>query len=445
MYVTLMTFTNAIWILTDQQPQHMLGCNGNPNVNTPEIDRLAKEGINFRQAVSGCPLCCPFRGSLLSSRYPHEAVAGHERQLDPSLPTVATAFREHGYHTGYFGKWHVDGWRERDGRSAMHIVPPERRGGFDTWIGYENNNSQYDCWVHGGDGEEAFHYRLPGYETDCLTDLLIKYLEERAANPDQPFFAVLSVQPPHNPYVAPAEYMCRHHPEHVQFRPNVPDVEHVRAQARAEMSGAHAMVENMDWNLGRVRAKLIELGLWDETALIYFSDHGDMHGSHGQFRKTSPWEESMRVPFIIGGGVPYDGRRGRSDAVINHVDIAPTTLGLCGLESPEWMRGFDYSGCVLRERPHDELPDSAFIQLVDPTRHADSVDRPWRSVVTRDGWKYTALEGQPWLLFDLNTDRYEQVNLAHNTRFKTRRSELNARLARWISETGDVFAVPVLD
>ena len=125
----------------------------------------------FRGAVAGCPLCCPFRGSLLTGRYPHECVPGHEYRMPPEQPTVAHAFGEAGYHAAYFGKWHLDGWHERDGRAALHVVPPERRGGFDEWVGYENNNSQWDCWVHGGDGADDRPYRLPGYETDCLTDL----------------------------------------------------------------------------------------------------------------------------------------------------------------------------------------------------------------------------------------------------------------------------------
>ena len=158
---------NVIWIFGDQHRAQALGCMGDPNVHTPNIDRLAAEGLTFTHAVSGFPLCCPFRGSLLTGRYPHHCVPGHEYQMPPEQPTVATVFNEAGYRTSYFGKWHLDGFHESDGRAALHIVPPERRGGFDDWVGYENNNSQWDCWVHGGEGDDAFHYRLPGYETDA--------------------------------------------------------------------------------------------------------------------------------------------------------------------------------------------------------------------------------------------------------------------------------------
>ncbi len=129
-------------------------------------------------------------------------------------------------------------------------------------------------------------------------------------------------------------------------------------------------------------------------------------------------------------------------ALVNHVDVAPTTLGLCGVDKPDWMRGTDFSGYRVRGRDVKDEPDSAFLQLVVPTGHGDSVDRAWRGLVTRDGWKYVALEGQPWLMFNLNEDPYELVNLAHNTAFKVERKRLQDRLGQWISDTGDEFRLP---
>ncbi len=438
---------NMIWVLTDQQPAHMLGCNGNPNLSTPNLDRFANSGINCNSAVSGYPLCCPFRGSMLTSRYPHKCVPGHEYRMDPQFPTVATAFKNHNYHTAYFGKWHVDGFHEKKGRAAMHIVPPKRRGGFDKWVGYENNNSQFDCWVHGGEGEDEFHYRLPGYETDCLTDLLIEYIKGKNAD-KQNFFAVLSVQPPHNPYIAPAEYMRRHRAAEIKTRQNVPDVKGVIDKARTDLAGAYAMVENMDWNFGRIISALEETGLLEDTNIIYFSDHGDMHGSHGQFKKTAPWEEAIRIPFIIGGGKSYYGTSSANrDIVINHVDIAPTSLGLCGLPVPNYMEGFDYSQ-IRFQRPYDDsklFPESAFIQSIMPTAHGHSIDQSWRCIVTRDKWKYVAIPYQHWLMYNLNDDPYEQVNLAFNKGYRGMRIKLFDQLAAWIEKTGDEFPLPGID
>lgn len=438
---------NVIWVFGDQHRAQALGSAGDPNLATPNLDRLAAEGLRFTQAVCGYPLCCPFRGSLLTSRYPHECVPGHEHRLPPEHLTVAHAFHDAGYRTIYFGKWHLDGFHESDGRAGLHVVPPARRGGFDEWLGYENNNSQWDCWVHGGDGQghEVGPYRLPGYETDALTDLAIARLRELAGIETQPFFLVLSVQPPHDPYVAPEEWMRRHTPGRIIFRPNVPDIPRVREQASRELAGYYAMIENLDWNVGRIRCALDELNLAKSTHLVFFSDHGDMHGSHGQFRKTAPWEECLRIPFIIGGHVPrYANRDGDTPLLLNHVDIAPTTLGLCGITPPAWMRGTDYSGHRLHGRSAAVLPDSAYIEAPVPTGHHDSLDRPWRGVVTADGWKYVAIERQPWGLYNLNEDPYELANLAFNTRFRVERARLQDRLAAWISDTGDAFVLPEL-
>ena len=126
---------------------------------------------------------------------------------------------------------------------------------------------------------------------------------------------------------------------------------------------------------------------------------------------------------------------------MNHVDIAPTTLGLCGIDTPDWMEGFDYShrrtGINAKERIAME-PDSAFLQLIGDRETGYA----WRSVVTRNGWKYACVKNGEWLLFDLNNDPYEQTNLAFHTSFKKKRSEMKTLLQEWIDKTGDEFPIP---
>ncbi len=437
---------NVLWIMSDQHRAQALGINGDPNVFTPNLDRLATSGVNLTSAVGGVPLCCPFRGSMLTGLYPHKAVPGHEMRLDPQMTTVADVFNTNGYDTCYIGKWHLDGFEEKNGRAAMHIIPPDRRGGFKHFTGYENNNSQWDCWVHGGEGDGAFHYRLDGYETDCLTDLMIDYIDDKKED-EEPFFAVLSVQPPHNPYMAPEKYMANHNAASVTLRENVPSVHSIEKLARQQLAGYYAMIENLDYNVGRIIKTLERNNMLFDTHIIFFSDHGDMQGSHGQFHKTSPFEESLRVPFIISGEKPmqYDGRGvGEIPNVpINHVDIAPTSLGLCGIEVPKFMQGTDYSYLRLTDKKSPEyVPQSAYIQSVIPTGHYDSVDKPWRGVVTNDGYKYVCFENMPWIMHDLNEDPYEFVNLAHNTKYRQKLIELNDELTAWVKSTGDEFAVP---
>lgn len=300
--------------------------------------------------------------------------------------------------------------------------------------------------------------------------MLIKYLKERGeeAKTDKakPFFAVLSVEPPHNPHVAPAEFMSHYNGGQLELRANVPPVESVQKRTRRELAGYYAQIENLDWNIGRVRKTLEEMGMQFNTYIFHFADHGDMMGSHGHFLKTTPYEESIRIPMIISGGVPYynGNRSGRPSIPFNSVDIAPTTLGLRGIRKPSWMEGTDYSHYRLAHRPKESEPDSAYLEQVvrpgfsGPIHPMDTltervekaeagiqggcINLPWRGLVTRDGWKYACLPNTSWIMFNLNEDPYELVNLAHYNSHRVERKKLIARLKQWVSDTGDNFAVP---
>lgn len=241
--------------------------------------------------------------------------------------------------------------------------------------------------------------------------------------------------------------MGRHNPATIQLRPNVPQVPSVEPAARRDLAGATAMVENLDWNVGRIISELERNGLADDTYIVFFSDHGDMHGSHGQFRKSVPWEESIRIPFIVGGaGAMASRNRERPPAVINHVDIAPTSLGLCGIDKPSWMRGFDYSGMVRSDRPCENPPDSAFLQAL-TNNHSQpdyTATANWRGIVTTDNWKYVCRPHQPWLMYNLNDDPFEQVNLALSNKHRHKRRELHDRLRQWLDDVGDTFELPAI-
>ena len=219
---------------------------------------------------------------MLTSQYPHRCIPNHDGALPDGARTVATAFGDAGYSTAYYGKWHVDGriHREAETRPVFQHV---------------------NRYVHGHDasGQEVGQYKPEGYETDALTDLLIADLERRRS--DEPFFSVLSVQPPHSPYVAPPEFLERYSAEEIVLRPNVPPVERFRSEARESLAGYYAMIEDLDANVGRVIETLARTGLAENTYVVFFSDHGDMHGSQARTLKCVPWEASIRIPFIVRG------------------------------------------------------------------------------------------------------------------------------------------------
>ena len=430
---------NILWVFGDQHRAQAMGHEGDPNARTPRLDAMAAKGCRFVNAVSGNPWCAPFRGCLMTGLYSHKAVRRTPEALDPELPVMTDTFNEGGYDTAYFGKWHLDG------HNTMTYVPRNRRGRFATWIGYENNNAQYETKVHGHDtrGRDdtvADAEELIDYETDALTDRLLEHLDNR---PDQekPFFAVLSVQPPHDPHIAPPEVMKTYSAEDIQLRPNVPPVARLQEAAKKELAGYYAQIENLDTNVGRILDHLEKTGLAENTWVFFFSDHGDMHLSHGYERKSSPWEEAIRIPMIVqaptGHTLPPECR-----VPMNHVDIGPTSLGICGLSVPDSFEGTDWSHELLPEKPRPaSVPDSAFLQHVYP-KQFNCLNRVWRGVRTQDGWKYIVLEHQPFALFNLNEDPYELNNLAFLNAYDEKREELQAQLADWLDKTGDTFPLP---
>jgi arylsulfatase A-like enzyme len=212
------------------------------------------------------------------------------------------------------------------------------------------------------------------------------------------------------------------------------------------------MVEEVDAMVARVRAGLRELGIDRETYIMYFGDHGDMLGSHGQWEKSSPWEESVRIPMIIGTvGGQESIQVGSAEWPLNHVDIAPTTLGLCGISTPPERVGYDFSPYVVhpdyREPYHDQQgetapPQAALLQQIPRKFHRHSVNRAWRAVVSADNWKYVCTPGNDWLLFDLNSDPYEMANLCYDIAYQEKKEALHRELARILEQTGDDFPLP---
>jgi len=252
------------------------------------------------------------------------------------------------------------------------------------------------------------------------------------------------VEPPHDPNVAPEEFMAHFQPEQLKLRANVARVTRVQERARREFAGYYAQIENLDWNYGRVIQALEKNGQLFHTHILFFADHGEMGGSHGMFRKVTPYEEAIRIPMIFSGGLPaYDGlKHGRVSAPMSQVDIAPTTLGLCGIQKPDWMEGTDYSHYRIAKQAQGPAPDSAYLQNVVPTGHPDSINTSYRGLVTNDGWKYVCFENYSWLMFNLNEDPYEEANLAQNNIYRAERKKLIERLRQWVNATGDKFAVP---
>jgi arylsulfatase A-like enzyme len=416
---------SILLILPDQLRAQALGCMGNPDARTPHLDRLAAQGLLFRNTFANTPVCCPARAVLLTGKYAHKnGMVANDLRLRESETTLAEVLAGRGYRTGFIGKWHLDG-----GPRLPGFVPPgPRRQGFRFWAANECSHTHFHPVYFRDTPAPIADDR---FEPEVWTDLAIEFL--RAAGND-PFFLVVSMGPPHDPYGAPARFMARHDPAALTTRPNW--VAGVPGAGRKELAAYDAAVEAVDEQVGRLMKALDELKRADRTIVLVTSDHGDMLGSHGRRLKRKPWEESIRVPGIL--RYPARVTPGRvTETLFSHVDMTPTLLGLCGLPAPAGVQGSDLSGLALGTS--DRGPDSAFFQIFVPFA-GDGTPDPWRGVRTRDAM-YARTASGPWVLYDLDRDPFEQTNLAHDPARAPLRDRMQRLLDGWMTRTGDSWAL----
>ncbi len=416
---------NVVFLLADQLRHASVGYAGDSLAHTPNIDQLAAEGVRFDQAVSNTPVCAAYRASLFTGKYASSTgMAINELRIHPAQRCLGHVVSEAGYETGYIGKWHLWG-KIAPNLADRHFVPrgPYRLGWDGFWDAYDFHHEYYKAFSFRESREKL---DTPGFEPDHQTDLAIEFLESRAAGP-APFYLTVSYGTPHDPWTpnnTPADWMERFRNADFQRPPNwseTPDpymdrfANHVRALDatwRERMASYYAMTANLDWNIGRLLDALRRLGLERDTLVVFTSDHGEMHGSHGRVQKLCFYEEAARVPFAMRwpGRIPAGSA---SQACLSAVDIAPTLLGLLGLEIPGEMEGMNLSPLALGQA--GEAPEAAFLQGMGHT-HLWIDGSEWRAV--RDE-RYTygiyRRDGSE-CLFDRERDPYQLVNLAEDDR-----------------------------
>jgi len=415
---------NVVFVFGDQWRAQATGYAGDPNVKTPNLDALARESTNFTTAVANCPVCSPYRASLLTGQYPlTHGVFLNDVHLADDAVSVGKVFKGAGYDTAYVGKWHVDG----RGRSAF--IPPESRQGFDFWRALECTHNYNDSAYY-ADGREKLAWE--GYDAEAQTRCAQEYIRSRTD--DKPFLLILSWGPPHNPFeTAPERFRKLYDPADIILRPNVP--ENAAEQARRELAGYYAHCSAMDEYLGDLLGTLDEAGLADETSFMFSSDHGDMLGSQGHQRKQKPWDESVLVPCLLHCPELF-GRAAREVRMpFSCPDIMPTLLGLCGLDVPRAVEGLDHSRFLLgKEEPK---ADAALIACYQP--FAEYWDgREYRGVRTERHTYVRSLKG-PWLLYDNREDPYQMANLCGKPEHAEVQADLEARLTRILAEQRDEF------
>ncbi|MGH9720112.1 MAG: sulfatase family protein [Bryobacteraceae bacterium] len=418
---------NILLVLADQLRAQSVGCYGNQEISTPHLDKLASEGVLFRNTVANTPVCCPARAVMLTGKYAHRnGMVANDLRLRESEVTIAEVLAREGYRTGFIGKWHLDG-----GPRLPGFVPPgPRRQGFEFWAANECSHQHFNTHYFRDNAEPI---PMKKFEAEGWTDIAIDFLEQSKQD-GRPFFLSVAMGPPHDPYGAPEQYMKMYDPAKLTMRPNwkkaAPNV-----PGPAQIAAYYAATTAVDDQIGRLSRTLSELGMAEDTIVLFSSDHGDMLGSHGLRLKRKPWEESIRIPGILRYPRRLKARQG-TDALFSHVDFAPTLLSLCGIKPPPGTQGSDLTPVALGASRGG--PDSAFLQIFGPYE-GDGTEDGWRGVRTAQ-YIYARFRGRAWVLYDLENDPYQAKNLVGERAAAGIQAEMEKRLSRWMQRTGDSWS-----
>ena len=423
---------NVVYVFADQWRAQDAGYAGNRQVRTPHLDRLAAQSVNFTHAVAGIPVCCPARATLLTGQHAlTHGVFVNDVHLAEDAVSMGKLFKAAGYDTAYVGKWHVDG------RGRSNYIPPESRQGFDYWKALECTHSYNSSKYFAADSDQPSKWQ--GYDAIEQTKDVQAFIRNRkhAGDDAAPFLLVLSWGPPHAPYdTAPEAYRQLYDADAIELRPNVPP--QLAEAAREWIAGYYAHCTALDDCLDALLQTLQEEGLAEDTLFVFTSDHGDMLGSQGEVKKQRPWEESVRVPFLLRWPRRFGWEGCKVDALLDTPDILPTLLSLCGIPVPGTVEGQDFAATI--EGGSDPSGGAALIYCPHPFGQFLRQDggREYRGLRTRRHTYVRDMHG-PWLLYDNERDPFQLKNLVNRPEELSLQAALDAQLQRKLKERGDEF------
>ena len=419
---------NVLLFYVDDLRHDGLGATGHPFVETPNLDqRVAGQGVNFRNSFVNCPLCSPSRASLMTGQYAAtHGYYGNDRLNavpDDRLPIYQDALRTAGYRTGLVGKWHMDSYFEP-------------RASFDYWAAFQgqgvHNNPQLRVKK---DAAAVSTVSGTGYTTTILTDYALDFLKDygTGGTRSEPFALTLSFKAVHAPvgpqYTASGgRYASQaldrppnaspsyggfniNEEKPVFSRPGFNGLVLNNTRGNTDQIGQMEMMRDIDANIGRVLDTLDAKGLDKNTLVIFTSDNGFFWGEHGRGDKRLAYEESIRVPLLMRGPGVTPGQT--SDALVTAVDLAPTILTAAGIAVPKSMQGKPLNG-VLKNAPNGTggfSRDAIYAEYYKEDKYPD-VPR-WDAVRTQTHLYVThpELGAQYDELYDIVGDPYQMNNL----------------------------------
>jgi len=382
---------NVILVMTDDEGYGDLGCHGNDVIRTPNLDKLHGQSIRLTNFHVG-PTCSPTRAALMTGRYCNRTGVWHtimgRSLLREDEVTMADVFASNGYRTGIFGKWHLgDNYPYRPQDRGFQEVLVHKGGGIGQGLDYWGNDYFDDTYFRNGKPEE-----FKGYCTDVWFAEAMKFIE---ANKYRPFFCYLATNAPHAPHIVPEQYSRYYIDKGVNQR----------------TARFYGMITNIDENMGRLLAKLDELGLADNTIIIFMTDNGgdptggEMFNAGMRGFKGSPYDGGHRVPCFIRW--PGGGLEGGKDIerLTAHIDLLPTLIELCQMDRPAKVKFDGTSIAALLAGGTANWPDRV---LVTDSQRVDYPIKWRRSATMTDRWRL--INGSE--LYDIKADPGQKDNIA---------------------------------
>lgn len=428
---------NVIVFFTDQQRWDSTGLHGNPLDLTPNFDRAAQRGTHLYHNFTCQPVCGPARACLQTGLYATATGAYRNDALPPvGTPMLGNYFAQAGYATGYIGKWHLGPWE----KAGPGPVRPEYRGGYEYWLAsniLEMTSEPYRCVMYDGQGQPL---RLPGYRVDALTDAAIGFIDR---NQHRPFHLFLSFLEPHHQnhvdnYPAPEGYEQRY-----AGRWTPPDVAALGGSSAQHLGGYWGMIKRLDEAFGRMLDALRSLGLYDDTVVLFTTDHGNHFKTRNDEYKRSCHDSSIRTPAMLCGG-PFEGG-GQVRQLVSLIDMPPTLLDAAGIAVPPAMHGRSILP-LLRDR---QAPwnDDVFVQISESHVGRAVRTQRWKYGVVapgKNGWHDSCSDRYvETFLYDLQSDPYELSNLVGLESHRQVADRLSQRLIRRMTQAGE--AAPIID
>jgi arylsulfatase A-like enzyme len=444
---------NVVIVITDDQRWDALSCAGHPYLKTPNLDRIAREGVRFKNAFCTTSLCSPSRASILSGLYAHShGVTNNFTEYPARLGSLALQLQRAGYLTAYIGKWHMG--EDNDAK----------RPGFDYWVSHKGQGKYFDNEFCIDDRREV----KKGYYTHVVTDLATDWMKQQR---ERPFLLMLGHKAPHSFYVPEPKYAHSFDDVKVEyprsafeldnkpgwikerqttwhgiygplfeFRKNFPDTRPEAVKDFANMIHSYwATIRSVDDSMGRLLQTLQDMGVLDDTIILFMGDNGLLNGEFGMVDKRTMHEPSIRVPLLARypGLTPVD-RPKVIEQMVLRIDVAPTVLELCGAEPLPNVHGKSWRRLV-----QGETQDWRTAWHYEYNYEKQFPYTPNIRGVRTDEWAYMHYphgDGGPDRhkaeLYNLKDDPGELHNLIDEPRYAGKRAELQRELARLMVETG---------